>query len=108
MNQCPRCKKYILIGYPYCEDCMYDFEERSVSLEDSNNVLCINHKEKLAKFDHSLPICESCLEDAAISSANNFGIPDCSYCGICGQKFDSREAILKHLNANPKGECADA
>lgn len=47
------------------------------------------------------------IEKAALENLKNFGTPECFYCGHCGTKLSLAEA-LPHMEANQKGECADA
>jgi hypothetical protein len=41
--------------------------------------------------------CINSLEDAAIKSATNMGIPDCFYCGECGLRFETVKEFTEHL-----------
>lgn len=55
-------------------------------------------------------LCLSCqvrIEEAAIQSALNMGIPEHYYCGFCGRKL-SKNKLIEHLTENQNGECLDA
>lgn len=55
--------------------------------------------------------CSACvdkIEEAALQSALNMGVPDCFYCGNCGKKYKDSISMLCHLQQNPNAECIDA
>lgn len=65
--------------------------------------VCILHKSEL-----TLDVCEECLIKASEQMLANFGEPEVFYCGVCGKKCRSKEAMISHLDSNSKGECGDA
>lgn len=48
------------------------------------------------------------IEEAAIRFAQNMGIPDCFYCGICGEKTLTSEELLHHILSEHKDKCPNA
>lgn len=50
-------------------------------------------------------ICMESLENTAMKSALDMGIPDYFYCGCCGTKL-TPEQMAEHIAQNSKCECA--
>lgn len=60
------------------------------------NPICIKHRTKIEPFGLFTEACLECIEEAAIQSAMNMGIPDYYICGYCGSRCSSGE-LIKHL-----------
>lgn len=41
-------------------------------------------------------LCEVCFEELSVQSVQNMGIPECFYCGYCGNKC-TQEEIVEHV-----------
>ena len=45
------------------------------------------------------------LYNAAMQSLANMGIPDCFYCGFCGEKCITSIDLIEHVTQNHDGVC---
>ena len=59
--------------------------------------ICIKHNIEIRQDLEG--ICELCLYDLSVLSAQNMGIPDCYYCGNCGQKSVTQEEFVGHVES---------
>lgn len=60
------------------------------------NPICIKHGTSIEITNTFGELCVECLEDAALQSAANMGIPDYYYCGYCGSKCNQEE-LMEHV-----------
>ncbi len=63
--------------------------------EGRMNTFCIFHDREVERDGIFAGNCMECLEESAIRSAQNMGIPDFYYCGLCGNRC-SREELEDH------------
>ena len=64
--------------------------------EKRMNPICIKHNAEVKNLDSIGNMCEDCLIDVAMQSAQNMGAADHFYCGYCGLKCTPEE-IVGHL-----------
>ena len=103
--------------YSPCARCLYIARTEKTVFTPAQEKEIDEFLDKKAVFIDTLPIMEQipqfspeeamAIEEAAILSALNMGVPDWFWCGHCGAKFYPHE-IVAHLEANSQGECANA
>lgn len=70
-----------------------------MTLECLNPTRCIS-----SDFPALCSNCMSNLEDLAIASAANMGVPDYFYCGACGEKCDA-DKFAEHIHSHGEDRC---
>lgn len=60
------------------------------------NTLCIFHDRETERDGIFAGHCMECLEETASRSAQNMGIAECFYCGLCGNRCSQEELVEHH------------